>query len=398
LALFRQFLLAAGTGVLAGCCSWLFLLALQWACDGFLAQPARLVFLPFVGVLTVLFYQSAGKSVGGGANLLIDEIHSPSRIIPIRMAPMIFLTTILSHAFGASTGREGTAVQMGGSLADQISRYFKVSPRERVLLLVCGICAGFSSVFGTPLAGMVFGMEVLQAGRLRYAAFAPALIASVTGHMVCMGLGASHETYITLASAHLGMGGIVKLCILGICAGLIARLFVWLTHRVEALAKSRNRPLATVMFAGVLVNVIVFLFPVTPCLGLSLPLLREAFVTVLPIGLLAGKIVLTALCVGSGFRGGEVTPLFVMGALLGNTCSWILSLPLDLAVACGFVAVFAGATNTPLACTFMAMEMFGSGAGMGAAVACAAAYLCSGSGSVYMSQRKRQQKFQILRR
>ena len=212
--LLRWLSLGSLVGMLAGLGSAVLLLALDWATDTRIAHPWLLWFLPVAGLAVGLLYHYTGRSVEGGNNLLIDEIHDPKRVVPKRMAPLILLGTVVTHVFGGSAGREGTAVQMGGSFADVLTRVFSLAPADRRILLMAGISAGFASVFGTPLAGAVFGLEVLAIGRLRYDAILPCFIAAIVGDLVPPLLGVHHTPYAIPFVPHLtplAIGAVVLL-------------------------------------------------------------------------------------------------------------------------------------------------------------------------------------------
>ena len=398
-----KWLLIAGpvAAVIGSACA-LFLWSLDICTNTRLAHPWLLWFLPLAGLAVGWAYHRFGRSVEGGNNLLMEQIHTPGGGVPRRMGPMILLGTLITHLFGGSAGREGTAIQMGGSIASALARRLHLKPHDIRILLMAGVAAGFGGVFGTPLAGAVFAMEVLAIGQISYEAIIPCLIASLVGDWACTAWNIHHTQYhISLAASSLHWLLMTKVVLAAVAFGLVSVLFAELTHGLRQVFKRLiPRPELRPFIGGLIVIALVYVVGTRDYLGLGISSPDKSAVTILsafaPDGAHAWswwwKILFTAITLSSGFKGGEVTPLFFIGATLGNVLAWAMGAPPDLFAGIGFVAVFAGATNTPLACTLMGIELFGSDHVVYIAVACFMAYLFSGHTGIYLSQRIGMQK------
>lgn len=377
-------------GLLSGTASALFLISLSWATAVRTANPALLFLLPLAGFVIGWSYYRIGGTAARGNNLVIEQVHLNRDPIPLRMAPMVLIGTVLTHLFGGSAGREGTAIQMGSSLADGLRRVLRLSGDDRRMLVLAGISGGFGSVFGTPLAGFVFALEAPAMGRIRYDGVVPCLTAALVGDWVTRAWGVGHAHYPALAEFGLQPLRLAAVVLAGVAFGWVALLFVEL---LEAIRRASRRwisypPLRPVV-GGLLVISLALLLGKQDYLGLSLPLIQNALDSATGVEHLAFllKLLFTALTLGMGFVGGEVTPLFVIGATAGYSVGRLLGIDPAFMAALGFVAVFAGASNTPLACTIMAVELFGGGSLLYVGVACFVAYLASGHRGIYATQR-----------
>ncbi|SMC57515.1 H+/Cl-antiporter ClcA [Pedobacter africanus] len=381
--LFKWLVLVLIVGTAAGTLSALFLTSLNLVTDFRNQHHWLIYFLPVAGLVVGLLYHYTGRGVEKGNNLIFDTVHNPKDIIPFKMVPLILGGTLLTHLFGGSAGREGTALQMAGAIADQLHKPFRLSAADRTILLISGLSAGFASVFGTPMAGIVFGIEVLLIAKIPYKALFPAIVSAYMGAWVTSLWGVGHTHYHVPEVLPLSVKGLAYSGISGVAFGLAAVVFVRLTEGLSHLFKKIGympvRPLA-----GGIVLVLLFLIPGSyKFAGLGIPTIVESFNTASQPQDFALKILFTAITLGAGFKGGEVTPLFFIGATLGSALSVFLPLPVGLLTGMGFVAVFAGAAKTPLACCVMAMELFGLSCGIYVAIACVVAYLISGRHSIY---------------
>jgi len=387
-ALAKWLLFGSLVGVLCGAASALFLWLLERATT-FRLEHERVVFaLPLAGLGIGWIYERFGQAIKAGNSLIIDTIHDDGPELPLRMAPMVLLGTVLTHVFGGSAGREGTAVQMGASLTDFLAQRSGVARSTRRLLLAAGAAAGFGSVFGTPLAGAVFGLEFVVLGRIEYEALVPALVASVVGDLTTRALGIHHTLYPTLQLVPLTPLLCAKWLLFAAAVTAVTVLFIDLTHFIKRRGEALLPRLPLRMcLGGVCVVGMWQLVGTSDYLGLGVPTIVRAFSDPqLPAAAFALKLVFTAVTLGAGFLGGEVTPLFFVGAALGNLLARLLGIPLELGAGVGLAAVFAAASNTPLALCIMAVELLGASVLPHVALVCAVAYLLSGQRSIYPAQ------------
>ncbi|EJL23474.1 voltage-gated chloride channel family protein [Novosphingobium sp. AP12] len=373
--------------------------AFLWSLDAVtrlrFAFPWLLSLLPIGGFIVGLLYHLTGRSVEGGNNLIVEQIHEPGGGVPLRMAPLIFFGTVATHLFGGSAGREGTAVQLGGTLASGFGRILKLDAETTRTLLMTGIAAGFGAVFGTPIAGAVFALEVLAIGRVEYPALVPCLVAALVGDWTCLAWGVHHGVYHVGALVPVDALLVAKAAVAGVAFGLVGLAFAEANHTLGGWLK-RMVPYAPLrpVIGGLAVIALVWLFGTRDYLGLGALAATPDSLTIASFfdpethpWSWALKLLFTVVTLSAGFKGGEVTPLFFIGAALGNALAPMFGVSTGMFAAIGFVALFAGAANTPLACTFMGIELFGAAYAVPIAVACFVAYLCSGHNGIYLSQR-----------
>ncbi|MBX4147891.1 voltage-gated chloride channel family protein [Paenibacillus sp. FSL W7-1279] len=384
----KWIVLGSFVGLMTGSASAFFLYSLDYVTSLRMENPWLLFFLPLGGAGVSFLYYKFGKSCTKGNNLILEQIHGGTESVPLRMAPLVLIGTLITHLFGGSAGREGTAVQMGGSLSEGFGKLIRVTPADRKILLICGISGGFGSIFGTPLAGTLFGLEVLAIGLISHQALFPAFVASLVGNLIATSLwGVSHLHYPIGEIPALSFLVILKVIFASILFGLTSRLFSELTHSLKQwYGYFFHNPMIKSAVGGIIIIALVYLLGTREYLGLGLPLIEASFTDeVSPLAFL-GKILFTSLTLGAGFQGGEVTPLFAIGATLGNALSEWIGLYAPFLAALGFIAVFCGATNTPIACFIMGIELFGGEGAVYMLMACVISYLFSGHSGIYTSQ------------
>ena len=388
-ALGQWLLLGSLVGVLCGASSALFLWLLERATELRAGHEIIVYTLPVAGLVIGWVYERFGQPIKAGNNLVIDTIHDEGPEIPLRMAPMVLIGTVLTHVFGGSAGREGTAVQMGASITDWVSHRLRVNKHVRRQLLAAGVAGGFGSVFGTPVAGAVFGLEFIVLGRIEYDALVPALVASLVGDMTTRALGIGHTHYPQASPVPLTPLLLLKWLVFAAAVALVTTAFIELTHLIKKRGEKHISRLPVRMFLGGLVVVGLWkLVGTSDYLGLGVPMIVRAFEDPsFPVYAFALKLLFTAVTLGAGFLGGEVTPLFFVGAALGSVLARLLGIPIALGAGVGLAAVFAASSNTPLALSIMAMELLGAPVFPHVVIVCVLAYLLSGHRSIYPAQR-----------
>jgi H+/Cl- antiporter ClcA len=350
-------------------------------------------FLPIVGLVIGLLYYYYGDAANKGNNLLIETHHSlengeTPKPIPFKIAPMVFISTLLTHIAGGSAGREGTAVQMGGAIADQFTRLFKLNTADRKTILIIGISSGFAAVFGTPLAGAIFAIEILSITNTKKNQLVTSLFVAYIAHYSCLAWQVKHTIYSIPNIPAISMTTLAWTIVAGIIFGLTAFAFTSTGKLFENIFnKIKFVPLRPFL-GGIIIALFIVVFNSTKYIGLGIPTIQDAFINNAGQFDFAIKLILTSFTLSAGFKGGEVTPLFFIGATLGNLLIWFIPLPMALLAGMGFVAVFSGATNCVYASIALGLELFGMKAGVYIGLASVVAYFTSGPNGIYSAQLK----------
>lgn len=383
-------------GFFSGSASALFLVTLEWVTQTREQNNEIIWFLPLGGLTIGYLYHYLGKEVTKGNNLVLEEYENPQKTIPFRMAPLVLISTLITHLFGGSAGREGTAVQMGAAIADQFQKLFNLSLSDRKTLIILGISAGFASVFGTPLAGAIFALEVVYFSKINLRSIIVSFFVAYIAYFTVEFWQIKHTIYTIPIVPELTTTNLSWVVFVGVLFGLAAMVFSRTTHFCGHLF-SKTIPYAPLrpFVGGVILALAIFGFGTTKHIGLGIPEIIKSFTIPSSNYDFFIKLVCTSFTLGAGFKGGEVTPLFFIGATLGSALSVFIPLPIALLAGMGFVAVFSGATHTPLACTIMGIELFGMDSGIFIAISCVLAYFASGSIGIYQSQRVKGAKYHL---
>ncbi len=347
-------------------------------------HPWILYLLPLAGLGIVGFYRLTGTA-GLGTDAIIDAVHQGRRL-PILLLPAIFLGMILTHLCGGSAGREGAALQMGGTIGQFLGRHFRMDDRDLRVATLAGMAAFFSALFGTPMAATVFALMVISIGVIYHAALYPSLLAALVAYGVSLYLGVEPTRFAVSVPAQ-SAGMFVRVAVLGVLCALVSILFCKVMHGTEHLMEKIRNPWLRVACGGVIVIVLTLIFG-TDYNGAGMEIVTRAVeegTVAVPWAFLL-KLLFTAVTLASGFKGGEVVPSFFVGAAFGCAAAPLLGLPAGFGAAVGLTAVFCGVTNCPLASTLLAVELFGAEGLLYYGLACCLSYMLSGYQGLYSSQ------------
>lgn len=385
-AFFKWLLLACATGLIVGTAGVEFHLGIEYAAQLRANHPWLLFLLPALGLLIVFLYRIGGMEPDPGTNFVLVAVRE-NQPMPLRMAPMIVLSTILTHLGGGSAGREGAALQMGGSIASWIGHKAKMDGSSIRILVVCGMSAAFSSMFGTPLTAAVFAMEVVHVGIMHYSALVPSIISALVGLQVALWLGIHPVHFAVSGVPEFSLPMLLRVALLGILISVLALVLCEVLGGVSRVyRKYLPQAYHRVMTGGALVVLLSLLVGTSDYNGAGMEMIEAAVSGIARPEAFALKLLLTALTLGAGFKGGEVVPVLFVGATFGCVAGPLLGLPASFAAALSMAALFCGVTNCPLASLLLSFELFG-GAGLAYyALCCAVSYMLSGYGGLYSAQ------------
>ena len=388
MTLIKWLIIGVGIGLLVGTISSVFGHALVLVNDFRKQYPFILLGLPFAGLVIVFLYRFFKNTDDRGTNMVISSIHS-STGIPFKMAPLIFISTVITHLCGGSSGREGAAIQLGGSIANALGKKLKLSANDQHIIIMCGMSAGFAALFGTPMAAAIFALEVISIGIMHYSALVPCVTAAMIAHFVADFFKVEPEAFAVKGIPAIEPVFFFKMILFGALVGGVSVLFCIILHTAEHLYKKYFRnPYARIVVAGCLIILLTVIVGNDFYLGSGQEIIEHIFhyeetewyTFVL-------KMVFTSLTLGAGFKGGEIVPSFCVGAAFGCVAASILGLPTTLVTACGMVGLFCGVTNCPITSLLISFELFGFEGMPYYLTTIAVSYMLSGYYGLYRAQK-----------
>ncbi len=390
--LFKWICFGAITGVAVGAVATIFYHCLKFAAGFREMHPQIILGLPLGGLIIVGLYSFMKDDPG--TNVVIAAIHSDHKI-PGRMAPLIFISTFLTHLFGASAGREGAALQIGGSISAQLGKLLHVNPKDRHIVIMCGMSAGFSALFGTPMASAIFAMEVICVGIMHYSALVPCVFASLIASEFSKYFGVVAESFHVAIIPQFNMVYFFTMILLSILFGALSILFCLTLHGSGKLYKKYfPNPYIRIVAASGIIILLTAILHTTDYMGAGVEIIENAFYEGARPEAFILKLLFTALALGAGFKGGEIVPSFFVGATFGSLIGPLLGLPLSLSAACGMLGVFCGVTNCPITSLLIGFELFGFQGMPYYLVAVSVSYMLSGYYGLYNEQRIVYSKYQ----
>lgn len=386
IAFFKWIIIAGITGFIGGVIGSIFHLSVEFATNTRNHYPGILYLLPFGGLIIVFLYKK-GMNEDPGTNLVINSIRTDGKI-PFLMAPLIFIGTVITHLFGGSAGREGAALQLGGSIGSQIGNLMGLDEKDMHLITLCGMSGVFSALFGTPLTATFFSMEVISIGIIHYSAFVPCIVSSLTAYAVSLYFGLTPVKFNLNIFPELSVINIVKVMVLGSLCALVSIIFCEVLHKSNKLFKKyMANSYVRVFIGGAIIVAMTLIVGNRDYNGAGMDIISNAINGNAKPEAFVLKMIFTAITIGVGYKGGEIVPTFFIGSTFGCVFGSLLGLNPCFGAAVGLVALFCGVVNTLITSVILSIELFGAGNIILFAIACGVSYMESGYYSLYSSQK-----------
>lgn len=386
--LIKWIVLATITGGIGGSVGALFNFCINWATRTRNKNSWMILLLPICGLFIVFLYRFCKMDKNTGTNNVIKSVRSEENV-PFLLAPLIFIGTVLTHLFGGSVGREGSALQLGGSIGETTGKILKLNESDMRVVRLCGMSSLFSALFGTPLTATFFALEVISVGIIHYSAFIPCLLSSVFSYEISLLLGVIPETYTLPYIPLFSMNAFLKTVLIGIvCAGVSILFCMSISGANKLFKKWFKNPYLRIFVGGTIIVILTYALGTTDYNGAGMHIIDRAVLEgkAIPYAFLL-KILFTAITIGSGFKGGEIVPALFIGSTLGFVLGGLFNFNPSFSAALGMIAMFCGVVNCPIASILLSVELFGSDGIVLFAIVAAVSYMMSGYYGLYSSQK-----------
>lgn len=385
---FIKWILIAGlTGIIGGTIGSLFHLSVEYVTSYRVNNSMVLYLLPLGGIAIVFLYNLSHSYDEAGTNLVIDSVRKDGKV-PASMAPLIFISTVITHLFGGSAGREGAALQLGGSIGSQIGNIIGLDEKDMHLVTLCGMSGVFSALFGTPLTATFFAMEVVSIGIIYYSSFIPCIVASIVAYGISLLFGLEPVRFTLNLIPAFTIENMIKVGILAVLCAVVSIIFCEALHKTNFLFKKyiKNSYLR-IFVGGIIIIGFTIIVGCRDYNGAGMDIITNAINGNAKTEAFLLKIIFTAITIGAGYKGGEIVPTFFVGATFGCVVGGYLGLDPGFGAAVGLVALFCGVVNTLISSIILSVELFGAQDIMLFSIACGVSYMLSGYYSLYSSQK-----------
>ncbi|NFH68489.1 chloride channel protein [Clostridium botulinum] len=384
---FLWVVIAGITGLIGGFIGSLFHLSVEYATRFRIENDWIIFMLPVGGALIICLYKIFKLGSNIGTNLVIDSIRTDGKV-PFSMSPLIFISTVITHLFGGSAGREGAALQLGGSIGSQVGKILHLDEKDMHLITLCGMSGVFSALFGTPLTATFFAMEVISVGIIYYSSFIPCIVSSIVAYKVSLLFGLEPVRFNINVIPNISTENIIKVAILGALCALVSIIFCETLHKTNKfLSNLIKNDYLRIICGGLAIVALTFIVGCRDYNGAGMDIIANAINGQAKPEAFILKIIFTAITISVGYKGGEIVPTFFIGATFGCVVGGLIGLDPRLGAAIGLVALFCGVVNTLITSVILSIELFGSSALILFAVACGVSYMLSGYFSLYSSQK-----------
>lgn len=383
----RWVTIATVTGLLGGGIGSIFHISVQYATNFRIQNDWIIFMLPIGGIVIISIYKLLKLDNNVGTNLVIESIRTDGKV-PFAMAPLIFISTVITHLFGGSAGREGAALQLGGSIGSQIGNILKLDEKDMHLITLCGMSGVFSALFGTPLTATFFAMEVISVGIIYYSSFIPCIVSSIVAYKVSLFLGLEPVYFSLKYVPELSLNNIVKILILGALCAVVSIIFCKSLHKTSEFANTKIKSdYLRIILGGLAIVIFTIIVRSRDYNGAGMDIIANAINGEAKYEAFILKIIFTSITISTGYKGGEIVPTFFIGSTFGCIIAKFLGIDPGFGAAVGLIALFCGVVNTLISSIILSIELFGSDGIILFSIACGVSYVLSGYYSLYSSQK-----------